>query len=242
MKVLVFDEDPVAALYLRRGLTQAGYTVEIAHHVETADEAVHTQSVDLILLVLSSSGTDGVQLCRVWRASGLRAPILILSERRALQERIAGLDAGADDYLTKPFAFEELLARVRALLRRPVRAQVYSPISIGLLSVDPIRREARLVDRPLDLTGREFDLLEVLARHRGQILSRVKIWEAIWETQSEPNSNIVNVYVGYLRKKLHPCGGMIRTVRGLGYVLDGHDGDGPARPRRSLRGRNVSES
>jgi DNA-binding response OmpR family regulator len=220
MKILIVEDEAVTASYLRRGLSEEGYTVEVARSSELADEAVHLQQFDLVLLDVMLPGKNGFELCAEWRAQGLKAPILILSGRQSVADRITGLDAGADDYLVKPFAFEELLARIRALLRRPVHAELESSILIGPLLVDPLRKEARLEGQPLDLTVRELHLLEVLARRTRQVVSRTVLWEAVWESHSEPNSNVVDVYVGYLRKKLGKHAAMLRTVRGSGYTLE----------------------
>lgn len=220
MKILIVEDEVVTASYLRRGLIEEGYSVETANHGSLADEAVHVQHFDLILLDLMLPGKDGFQLCREWRAQGLRAPILILSGRQALSDRVAGLDAGADDYLVKPFAFEELLARMRALLRRPAHLESRDRLEVGSLSLDLTRKEAQVAGEALDLTAREFELLEVLARHARRVVSRTVLWESVWESHSEPNSNVVDVYVGYLRRKMGDYGSLIKTVRGSGYLLE----------------------
>lgn len=219
MKVLIVEDEEVTANYLQRGLSEEGYTVEVARCGDMADEAVHLQSFDLILLDLMLPGKNGFQLCQEWRAQGLKAPILILSGRQAVSDRIGGLDSGADDYLIKPFAFEELLARMRALLRRRIQADPVSLIELGPLSLDPLRKEATLDGQLMDLTAREFTLLEVLVRRARQVVSRTVLWESVWESHSEPQSNVVDVYIGYLRKKLRRHSGMLKTVRGSGYML-----------------------
>lgn len=226
MKVLIVEDEEVTANYLQRGLTEEGYTVEVARCSDMADEAVHVQRFDLILLDLMLPGKSGFQLCQEWRAQGLKTPILILSGRQTVGDRIGGLDAGADDYLIKPFAFEELLARMRALLRRRVQAEPVSRLAIGPLTVDPLRREATLDGQLMDLTAREFHLLEVLALRAGQMVSRTVLWESVWESHSEPQSNVVDVYVGYLRKKLGRHAGMLKTVRGSGYSLARESSEG----------------
>lgn len=220
MKILIVEDEAVTASYLRRGLTEEGYTVELASRGDLADEVVHVQQFDLILLDVMLPGKDGFQLCQEWRAQGLRAPILILSGRQSLRDRVTGLDSGADDYLIKPFAFEELLARIRALLRRPAHLEPSRRLEVGALVLDPARKEAQISGQSLDLTAREFDLLEVLARHSRQVVSRTVLWESVWESHSEPNSNVVDVYVGYLRRKMGAHGALIRTVRGAGYLLE----------------------
>jgi DNA-binding response OmpR family regulator len=228
MKILIVEDENVTASYLRRGLMEEGYTVEVAHSSGHADEAIHLQQFDLVLLDVMLPGKNGFELCADWRAQGLRAPILILSGRQSVADRITGLDAGADDYLVKPFAFDELLARIRALLRRPAHSEMESSIVLGPLVVDPVRREARLDGRPMDLTVRELNLLEVLARRSRRVVSRTVLWESVWESHAEPNSNVVDVYVGYLRKKLGKHAAMLRTVRGSGYTLEAEtSGPGP---------------
>ena len=220
MKILIVEDEEVTSSYLRRGLMEEGYAVEVARTSDLADEAVHLQRFDLIVLDVMLPGKNGFELCMDWRAQGLKAPILIVSGRQSVCDRITGLDSGADDYLVKPFAFEELLARIRALLRRPVQNELDASLVVGPLTVDPGRREASLEGKTMDLTARELHLLEVLARRTRQVVSRTVLWESVWESHAEPNSNVVDVYVGYLRKKLGKHAGMLRTVRGSGYTLE----------------------
>lgn len=220
MKVLLVEDEEVTASYLRRGLGEEGYVVDLARHGGLADEAVWLQHYDLILLDVMLPQRDGFSLCREWRARGLKTPILMLTGRDTVRDRVSGLDAGADDYLVKPFAFEELLARMRALLRRRSEPEFEGSIEVGVLVVVPQRKEARLRGKPVDLTAKEFQLLEVLARHVGQVVSRTVLWESVWESHHEPNSNVVDVYIGYLRKKLGDQAGLVKTVRGSGYCLE----------------------
>lgn len=221
MKILIVEDESVTASYLQRGLTEEGHTVEVRKTGTEADDAVHTQNYDLILLDVMLPDKDGFKLCAEWRAQGLRVPIMILSGRQSITDRVTGLDSGADDYMVKPFAFEELLARVRALGRRPYLSSIeQDELQVGPLVVHPYRRQAYLDGKPLDLTQRELHLLEFLARRAGRVVSRTLLWEAIWETNSEPSSNVVDVYVGYLRKKMGAHAEMLKTVRGAGYILE----------------------
>lgn len=219
MKILIVEDEDVTASYLRRGLTEEGYIVEVARSSDLADEAIYLQRFDLILLDIMLPGKSGFELCTDWRGQGLKTPILIVSGRQSIGDRIKGLDSGADDYLIKPFAFEELLARMRALLRRPVQDKLNTSLVVGPLTINLLRREASLAGQALDLTARELHLLEVLARRARQVVSRTILWESVWESHSEPNSNVVDVYVGYLRKKMGKHADLLQTVRGAGYTL-----------------------
>lgn len=221
MKILIVEDEAITASYLKRGLSEEGYLVEVAHEAALADEAIHLQSFDLILLDIMLPGQDGCSLCREWRNQGLTTPVLILSGRQSIGDRVQGLDAGADDYLVKPFAFEELLARMRALLRRQsALSPAYREISVRSLRLDPERKRVTLEGQTLELTAREYILLEVLARNAGRVVSRTVLWESAWESHCEPNSNVVDVYIGYLRKKMGDHADLLKTVRGSGYVLE----------------------
>ena len=219
MKILVVDDEENTARFLQRGLREEGFLVDLAGTGEEADLAVSDQDYDAILLDVMLPGCDGFSLCRRWRERGLNTPILFVTARDALPDRIEGLNLGADDYLIKPFAFEELLARLRARLRRGEVASLPSNIALGRLLIEPASRRARLDGQELDLTAREYLLLECLARRADQVVSRAQLWEQAWETGSEPVSNVVDVYIGYLRQKLGTARGMLQTVRGAGYRL-----------------------
>lgn len=222
MKILIVEDERPAGTFLKRGLNEEGYSVDTAETATEADEAVFLARYDLIILDVMLPGVDGLTLCRRWRERGLSCPVLLLTGRDAVRDRVAGLDAGADDYLVKPFAFEELLARLRALFRRRTGELLKKEMMVGPLTLDQSRREVKCRGKVLDVTPREFSILEVLMRRAGQVASRTVLWESVWETQSEPNSNVVDVNVGYLRKKLGEDSSMIKTVRGAGYLLETH--------------------
>ena len=223
MKILVVEDEKPTATFLDRGLSEEGYTVEVVDSGPSADEAVFVNRYDLIILDVMLPGSNGFELCRRWRERGLKCPVLFLTGRDAIQDRVQGLDAGGDDYLVKPFAFEELLARLRALARRQEREPTLPELSAGPLRLDPNKRQADCDGERLDLTPKEYSILEALIRRRGQIVSRTLLWEAVWESHSEPNSNVVDVNVGYLRRKLGARADLIKTVRGAGYLLEETD-------------------
>ena len=223
MKILVVEDEKPTATFLGRGLSEEGYAVDVVESGQKADEAVFVNRYDLIVLDVMLPGVDGFTLCRRWREQGLKCPVLFLTGRDAIQDRVQGLDAGGDDYLVKPFAFEELLARLRALARRQVREPSLPELVAGPLRLDPNKRQADCQGERLDLTPKEYAILEALVRRRGQIVSRTLLWESVWESHSEPSSNVVDVNVGYLRKKLGSYSEMIKTVRGAGYLLDEAD-------------------
>ncbi len=218
MKILVVEDEVNTARFLQRGLREEGFVVDLAHCGDSADRAVSDQDYDAILLDVMLPGCDGFRLCRDWRARGVNTPILFVTARDALPDRIEGLNLGADDYLVKPFAFEELLARLRARLRR-AETQTIPSVNLGRLVVEPGARRACVDGQEIELTAREYLLLECLARRAGQVVTRTQLWEQAWETGSEPVSNVVDVYIGYLRHKLGPARALLQTVRGLGYRL-----------------------
>ena len=220
MKILVVEDEAPTAAFLKRGLGEEGFAVDVARDAAEATEAVGAYDYDAILLDVMLPGSDGFSLCRRWREGGVTAPILFLTARDDVPDRVRGLDAGGDDYLVKPFAFAELLARVRALLRRPRAGALPPEITIGDLVIDTNRRHVARGGRTVALTTREYQLLEVLARNAGKVVTRTALWEHVWETGSEPDSNVVDVYVRYLRNKLGRQPDLIRTVRGGGYVLE----------------------
>jgi two-component system response regulator PrrA len=218
--VLVVDDDPGIRQALERALRLEGFTVAEAENGEAALAALSTQAPAAIVLDVTMPGIDGVEVTRRVRGRGDDVPILILSARDGVEDRVAGLAAGADDYLVKPFAMEELIARLHALLRRrPDRARV--AITVGPLRIDPQRHEVSLDGRLLELTTREFELLEVLARHPGMVLSRPQLLEQVWGYTFDVQTNVVDVFVGYLRRKLEAGGAprLVHTVRGQGFVL-----------------------
>jgi two-component system response regulator MprA len=224
--VLVVDDDPRIAAALRRGLHYEGYSVEVAADGPEALAAAARRPPDLVVLDVMLPGLDGVEVCRRLRAGGLDdVPVLMLTARDATGDRVRGLDGGADDYVVKPYAPDELMARVRALLRRwaPGRA---GRLGYADVELDPGTREVRRAGRPVELTATEFELLRCFLRHPRQVLSRGQILDAVWGGDAVAASNVVDVYVGYLRAKLGEPR-LLQTVRGAGYALR----ESPDRPR-----------
>ncbi len=226
MRVLVVEDEPSIAGFVRQGLSEAGYAVDVARDGQEGLEYGLAAEYDVIVLDLMLPRLDGLQLLGRLRAQGSKAPVLLLTARDGVDDRVAGLDAGADDYLVKPFAFPELLARVRALLRRPP-LQSGTILRVGDLELDTARREVRRAGRLIDLSPREFTLLEYLLRHPGRVLTRTQIAEHIWNFDTYNESNVVDVYIGYLRRKVDRgfARPLIQTIRGVGYRLSpGADG------------------
>lgn len=218
-KILVVDDEERIRQFLQRGLTFEGYRVETAADGQEALDKARDDPPDLVLLDLMLPGMDGIEVCRRMRMV-TEVPILMLTAKEAIEDRVAGLDAGADDYLVKPFAFDELLARVRALLRRaqPTQPQVYR---FADLELDTGTRRGRRGDHVFDLTAKEYELLELFMRHPRQVLTREVIFDRVWNYDFGGESNIIEVYVRYLRQKTEAEGRprLIHTVRGVGYVL-----------------------
>ena len=222
MSVLVVDDEPAVRQALQRALSFEGYEVRLASDGHAALDALLHDPADAILLDVSMPGLDGLEVCRRLRAAGDRTPVLMLTARHATADRVAGLDAGADDYLVKPFALEELLARLRALLRRASPPGANDEVlRFADLSLDPTTRVVRRGDRVIELTRTEFNLLELLLRNHGQVLTRELIFDRVWGYDFGANSNSLEVYIGYLRRKTEAEGEarLIHTVRGVGYVL-----------------------
>ncbi|HVE64495.1 MAG TPA: response regulator transcription factor [Mycobacteriales bacterium] len=224
--VLVADDDRAIRESLERALQLAGYVVVTASDGGNALTAARETPPDAMVLDLMMPGVDGLSVCRVLRAEGDRTPILMLTARTETSDRVAGLDAGADDYLAKPFALEELLARLRALLRRgqhllPDASELSSQLAVDTLRLDPAARRAWRRDRELDLTKTEFDLLELLVRNAGIVLDHSTIYDRIWGYDFGPESKNLAVYIGYLRRKVESPGEatLLRTVRGVGYTV-----------------------
>ena len=220
MRVLVVDDEPQLRRALERALKLAGYEVELAADGDEALHAAGSTSHDAIVLDVLMPKRNGLEVCRELRARGEHTPILMLTARDAVQDRVDGLDAGADDYVVKPFALEELLARLRALLRR-TNGDAREALSYSDLTMDPATREVHRGERPVDLTKTEFALLEHLLRHPRLVLTRSQLFEAVWGYDFGPRSNSLEVYVGYLRRKTEEGGEprLIQTVRGVGYSL-----------------------
>jgi DNA-binding response OmpR family regulator len=221
MHILAVDDDPRILDLLRRGLTYEGYSVAAVEDGSAALAAARDQPPDLVVLDWMLPGMDGLEVCRRLRAGG-DVPILLLTARSGVPDKVAGLDSGADDYLVKPFSFDELLARVRALLRRR-QAAATSPavLRVGRLTVTPASREVVYDGRALEVSGKEFDVLELMMRHPRQVVTRGQFYDRIWGYDFGGESNILEVYIRYLRQKLEKvgAGGIIQTVRGVGYML-----------------------
>jgi len=220
MRVLIVEDDPRLGNTLAKGLREQAYAVDVAADGETALGLAAVNSYDAIVLDIMLPRRDGLEVCRALRARGSRVPVLVLTARDTVQDKITGLDAGADDYLTKPFAFGELLARLRALMRRGSEL-LPSVLTVGDLVVDTRSQTARRQDRVIPLTAKEYALLEFLARHAGRVLSRAEICAHVWDENHDPWSNTLEVNINRLRRKLDAGGAapLIHTRRGAGYVL-----------------------
>src|SRR2546425_2290838 len=221
MRILVVEDDLKLAGLLRRGLTERGNATDVTPRGEDALWMARAHPYDAIVLDVMLPGIDGFDTCAELRAAGVWAPVLMLTARDAVEDRIRGLDAGADDYLVKPFAFGELLARLRALVRRGPSERP-AVLTVADVTLDPAAHTVTREGRAVDLSAREFALLEFLMRHPGEVVSRSRILEQVWDYSYTGYSNVVDVYVAYLRRKLErPFGrSLIRTVRGVGYVLE----------------------
>jgi two-component system OmpR family response regulator len=221
MRLLIAEDDEKLSRALARGLRGEGYAVDLAATGEDALLQARVYDYDALILDLMLPPPDGMAVCRTLRDEGHWAPVLMLTARDGVGDRIRGLDSGADDYLVKPFDFGELVARLRALLRRgaPERPAV---IAVSDLEVDPAARTVTREGRLVSLTAREFAVLEFLARQSGKVVTRAELLDHVWDHNYEGSTNVVDVYVGYLRRKLEDPFGrpLIRTVRGAGYVID----------------------
>jgi two-component system response regulator MprA len=220
MRVLVVDDDPAVSAALNRALRLEGYEVSLAVDGVRALEEVAIRPPDAVILDIGLPTIDGLEVCRRLRAAGDDTPVLMLTARDAINDRVQGLDVGADDYLVKPFALAELLARLRALLRRRPE-DAGDVLRFADLSLDPVTREAHRGDRQFTLTRIEYDLLELLLRHPRQVLTRELILDRVWGYTFDSGTNSLAVYVGYLRRKTEAGGEprLIHTARGVGYVL-----------------------
>jgi two-component system response regulator MprA len=223
VRILVVDDDRAVRESLRRSLSFNGYTVELAEDGVEALEAITNERPDAVILDVMMPRLDGLEVCRQLRSTGDDLPILVLTARDSVSERVAGLDAGADDYLPKPFALEELLARLRALLRRtgPDESAESAVMTFADLTLDPATREVYRGKRAISLTRTEFALLEMLIANPRRVLTRSRILEEVWGFDFPTSGNALEVYVGYLRRKTEAEGEprLIHTVRGVGYVL-----------------------
>lgn len=220
-RILVVEDEARIASFISRGLRMEGYQVDVAPDGDTALDKAFSNPPDLIILDVMLPDIDGLEVCRQLRMAGADEPVLMLTAKDAIPDRVAGLDAGADDYLVKPFAFDELVARIRALLRRTAPPDANVPWQFADLELDPATRQARRGEREIELTAKEYDVLELFMRHPRQVLTRDIIYDRIWGYDFGGESNIIDVYVRYLRAKLEAKGEprLIHTLRGVGYVL-----------------------
>jgi DNA-binding response OmpR family regulator len=220
MHLLVVEDEPTLAGHLRKGLEEAAWTVDVAHTAETAWRLLAINAYDLLVLDLGLPDGDGRDLLRRLRAAEIHVPVLVLTARMALDDRVATLNQGADDYLGKPFAFSELLARVNALVRR-VHHDRSATLRVGDLELDVLRRHLRRGARRIDLTAREFGVLELLMRHAGEVVTRTMLAEHVWGDDFDSLSNLIEVFINRLRRKIEEEGAprLLHTVRGAGYVI-----------------------
>ena len=221
MHILVVEDERRLANLIRRALEEESHVVDVSHDGAEALDMAQATDYDMLILDLMLPHMDGVEVCKRLRASGNDVRILMLTARDAVDDRVLGLEAGADDYLVKPFSFSELLARVKALSRRQVQAQVEQELAVGDLVLDLARHEARRGDKTIELTAKEFQLLEFLMRNAGHVLTRTQILDHVWGYNFDSFSNVVDIYVHYLRNKVDRgfTEPLIRTVRGVGYSL-----------------------
>ncbi len=221
MRILVVEDDKKVAAFLQKGLREEQYAVDVCRNGEDAGYEAQTNPYDVIILDIMLPGKDGFTICKELRENNVLTPILMLTAKDSLEDKVIGLSEGADDYLTKPFSFEELLARIRALLRR---SQDYKTgiLKVADLELDPLRRTVQRDGKPITLSGKEYALLEYLLRNKGIILSQSKIIDHVWDRNYDGTSNLINVYINHLREKIDKNAEvkLIKTVRGQGYKID----------------------
>ena len=220
MNILVIEDDPTVGQFIKRGLEEHRWGVDLVADGEEGERRAASDAYDLVILDMRLPGKSGLEVLRALRDRGFERPVLVLTAQDAVDSKVSTLRAGADDYVTKPFAFEELLARVEALARRP-RAIASPVLRIGDLELDQFTREVRRAGEPVELTPKEFAVLEYLMRHAGRVMSRTLITEYAWGYHFDPGTNIVDVVINHLRKKIDSKHDrkLIQTVRGVGYVV-----------------------
>lgn len=218
-QILIVEDEPRISAFIEKGLQSNGFTTTVIHDGNTASNLALEGDFDLIILDLGLPGKDGLAVLEEMRGQGIQTPVIILTARDDINDKITGFELGADDYVTKPFRFEELLARIRARLRSvpASQTQMDTLVCSGDIVLDLRTRRVQVNNRPVELSAREFTLAEIFLRHPGQVMSRQQLLDRVWGYDYDPGSNIVDVYVGYLRKKLG--NDMIETVRGMGYRL-----------------------
>lgn len=219
MRILIVEDEVKIARSLEKGLAAEGYVIDVASDGDQAETLMGSGSYDLVLLDWMIPGAyDGPALVKLWRARLEQAPILMLTARGTIGDRVEGLDAGADDYLAKPFAFDELLARVRALLRRP-KAHNGNVFVCGPIELDVVAKTAKFKHKPVHLTAKEFQLLEYLLRHKGEVISKDQLLDHVWADEDRVQHNTVETFVANVRKKIGGANSIIQTVRGYGYKV-----------------------
>jgi two-component system OmpR family response regulator len=219
MRLLVIEDEVKLANSLQRGLSAEGYVVDVAYDGDQADVLASSADYDTIIVDWMIPGKyDGLGLIKKWRADNNQSPILLLTARGTIGDKVGGLDSGADDYLSKPFSFDELLARIRALLRRP-RGHSGNDIKVGVLKLDVISKTVVVDGKTLHITAKEFQLLEYLMRHCGEVLSKERLLNHVWTDEDRVQHNTVETFIAHLRKKLGKNGNLIETVRGYGYIV-----------------------
>jgi DNA-binding response OmpR family regulator len=221
MRILIVEDDRKVGAFLQKGLKEEQYAVDVCRDGEEAVEWASINSYDVIVLDIMLPKKDGFAVCRELRQKGVLTPILMLTAKDSVEDKVSGLTEGADDYLTKPFSFEELLARIRALLRRTQDYKTKA-LRVGDLELDLIKRQATRAGKQIPLSGKEYALLEYLMRNKGRVVTESMIVEHVWDMNYEGTSNIVNVYINYLRKKIDSEFEvkLVRTIRGHGYTID----------------------
>lgn len=222
MNILLVEDDVKITKFLSKGLEEEGYAVTVAHDGEAGLEAGQRDDFDALILDLMLPKMNGLEICRALRRDGRKYPIIILTARETVKDRVEGLDAGADDYVVKPFAFSELLARLRAVMRRKEDGGGQVLLETAGLKVDLVAHKASFAGKTIDLTSREFALLEMFMRRKGQVLTRTNIIESVWGYDFQTGTNVIDVYINYLRKKLRQITGKewIQTVRKMGYIFE----------------------
>jgi len=220
MRLLVVEDEKKVSIFIKKGLEEEGYAVDAAHDGEEGLYMALDNVHDLIILDIQLPKMDGLQVLQEIRKQKVKTPVLLLTVRATIEDKVLGLDSGADDYLTKPFAFQELVARLRALLRRRTEAEP-TVLKVADLVLDPARRTVLRGEEKIDLSPREFSLLDYFMRNPGRVLTRTMITEHVWDYDFDTDTNVIDVYVNYLRKKIdsNRDPGLIQTVRGVGYVL-----------------------
>jgi heavy metal response regulator len=226
MRILIIEDDKKIAGFIKKGLTEEHYAVDVFYDGEEGAYWAQVNEYDLIILDIMLPKKDGIEVCRELRNKNIIAPIIMLTVKDALEDKIKGLDEGADDYLTKPFSFEELLARIRALLRRTQKYKTRT-LKVADLELDPVARKVTRAGKKITLTGKEYALLEYLMRNKGRILTETMIIEHVWDMNFDPLTNVVNVYIHHLRQKIDKDFDkkLIHTIRGAGYVMKEDDED-----------------